>query len=218
MKKDIIKFCKENNISEDQFFGKAEIGDSLYLRSLTSIPEGFNPTVGGDLYLRSGLKANFKRPTKKIITPKNKLLFWQNGKYLSADRIFTEVVNRIGNLFKVKKIHSPKEFYLVSNGEIHAHGETAKQAKEDFRFKLISEKLKSEPIKADTKLTVMYYRTLTGACDMGCRDWMEKNNIPYDIIGGRTVEKSPILAKDLIKILEKSKPYGFEKFKSLITF
>jgi len=29
------------------------VGGSLYLSSLTSIPEGFNPTVGGNLYLRS---------------------------------------------------------------------------------------------------------------------------------------------------------------------
>ena len=29
------------------------VGGHLYLRSLTSIPKGFNPTVGGDLDLRS---------------------------------------------------------------------------------------------------------------------------------------------------------------------
>ena len=53
MKKEIMDFCKKNNITSDQFFGKEKIGGDLDLGSLTSIPEGFNPTVGGDLDLRS---------------------------------------------------------------------------------------------------------------------------------------------------------------------
>lgn len=64
----------------------------------------------------------------------------------------------------------------------------------------------------------MYYRTLTGACDMGCRNWMQQNNIGYKIENDRTVELKPIKAAELLPILEKSKPYGFERFKSLLTF
>ena len=41
------------SFTKDEFTGNKEIGGSLDLRSLTSIPEGFNPTVGGSLYLRS---------------------------------------------------------------------------------------------------------------------------------------------------------------------
>ena len=48
--------CKKYNLSEDQFTGKENVGGYLYLSSLTSIPEGFNPTVGGSLYLRSKSK------------------------------------------------------------------------------------------------------------------------------------------------------------------
>ena len=66
-------FCKKHNITENQFKGidKIEgnldlrsltsipdtfnpiVGGNLWLESLTSIPDGFNPTVGGNLYLRS---------------------------------------------------------------------------------------------------------------------------------------------------------------------
>jgi len=53
MKKTIKTFCEENEISEAQFYGKEKIGGSLYLSYLTSIPQGFNPTVGGSLHLRS---------------------------------------------------------------------------------------------------------------------------------------------------------------------
>ena len=46
-------FCKKYGLTEDQATGKEHIGGGLYLRSVTSIPEGFNPTVGGGLYLSS---------------------------------------------------------------------------------------------------------------------------------------------------------------------
>ncbi len=184
------------------------VGGSLYLSSLTSIPEGFNPTVGGYLDLGSGLKANVKKPKGKIKTSKNKLLFWKDGKYVSADRILTEVVSKKGNVYKVKKLHSSKEFYLVTDGETHAHGETLAKAKEDFRFKLTSEKLKSEPIKADTVITINYYRLITGACEMGVKSWMQQNNI----------SKESYKASELLPILEKTNAYGLEKFKSLISF
>ena len=47
------KFCEIANISEAQATGKKKIDGSLDLSSLTSIPEGFNPTVGGYLDLSS---------------------------------------------------------------------------------------------------------------------------------------------------------------------
>ena len=47
------EFCKKHGLSEAQFTGEDRIGGSLDLRSLTSIPEGFNPTVGGSLDLTS---------------------------------------------------------------------------------------------------------------------------------------------------------------------
>jgi hypothetical protein len=46
-------FCKEHNITENQFKGINKIEGNLDLGSLTSIPEGFNPTVGGNLCLHS---------------------------------------------------------------------------------------------------------------------------------------------------------------------
>ena len=49
---DVAQFCKRYGISEDQFYGREKIG-SLYLSNLTSIPEGFNPTVGSSLDLGS---------------------------------------------------------------------------------------------------------------------------------------------------------------------
>ncbi len=47
------EFLKYANITEAQFLGYEPIPGSLDLGSLTSIPEGFNPTVGGSLDLES---------------------------------------------------------------------------------------------------------------------------------------------------------------------
>jgi hypothetical protein len=50
---EIKNFCEKHRITENQFFGKEIINGSLFLSSLTEIPEGFNPTVGGSLDLES---------------------------------------------------------------------------------------------------------------------------------------------------------------------
>ena len=186
------------------------VGGSLDLSNLTSIPEGFNPTVGGNLYLRNGLKAETKEPLPNafINTPKNKLLFWQNGKYVSADQMLTEVISKKGNVYKVRKIHSDKDFYLVTDGTTHAHGETLKKAREDYEFKVIAEKLKNEPINPGTVITDQYYRLVTGACEIGVKQWREQNG----------VEVEKITAKELLPILEKTNAYGLERFKKLIQF
>ena len=178
------------------------------LSSVTSIPEGFNPTVGGDLYLGRGLKGKSKKPIGNIDTLKNKLLFWQNGKYVSADGVFTEVVNKRGDVYRVRKIHSQKEFFLVTDGRTHAHGDTLKKAKEDFQFKIISAKLKNEPITKDTKITINYYRMVTGACELGVKNWMAENKMT----------KESYKASELLPILEKTNAYGVEKFKKLVAF
>jgi hypothetical protein len=176
------------------------VGGDLYLRSVTTIPEGFNPTVGGSLYINV--------QNAKYNKLGNKILSWQNGKYIKADGIFTEVLSKKGNIYTVKKINDAKIFYLVTNGNYHAHGYTIAQAKEDLRLKKISEKLKKEPIKEDTIITIQYYRIVTGACQSGVDNWIKENNIT----------KTEYKAKELLPLLEKTNAYGLERFKSLIKF
>ena len=177
------------------------MGGSLYLSNLTSIPEGFNPTVGGSLYLRNGLKCNTKKP--------DILFSWKNGKYILVDGIFTEVKSKYGNLYSIIEIgHRKKEMYLYGKGKYFAHGETAEKAKEDYTFKKLSEKLKHDPIKQNTQIDIRYYRLITGACEAGVRKWMQQNNI----------SKEKIKASELLPILRKTNAYGLERFEKLVTF
>lgn len=129
--------------------------------------------------------------------------------------MFTEVVNKRGNVYRVKKVHSQKEFYLVTDGTTHAHGDTLRKAKEDFQFKLISEQLKKDPITEDTIITPKYYHIVTGSCEMGIASWIDSTFNEKE--KAKILDKG-IKAKDLFPILEKKNAYGFERFKSLVTF
>jgi hypothetical protein len=206
---EIKNFCAKYGITEKQFFGKEKIGGSLDLGSVTSIPQGFNPTVGGSLDLRSGLKAN-----KTSLDP-NHIFSWQNGKFIMVDGILSEILQKRGNVYKIKIAGKQVESFLVRNETDWAHGDTLKKAKEDLHFKIISEKLKKDPIKKDTVITIPYYRIITGACESGCKNFVDRifNEKEKD----RVLTKG-IKAKDLLPILEGNNAYGLERFKQLITF
>jgi len=148
------------------------VGGSLYLMSLTSIPEGFNPTVGGSLDLRSGLKTTYKK------LPSGYFLTWQDGRYLLADGIFTEVISHRGNVYHVRQIASKEIIYLVTDGNGKwSHGETLKEAKSDLMFK-ISNRTKDDykNLKLNDTLSfedaIICYRVITGACSFGINDFI----------------------------------------------
>lgn len=68
----------------------------------------------------------------------------------------------------------------------------------------------------DSVKTLPQYIAITGAYELGCKDFMDENNIPYKYEDGRLTEDKPIKAKDLLPLLEKSNAYGLDKFKELI--
>jgi hypothetical protein len=176
------------------------VGSSLYLSSLTSIPEGFNPTVGGSLYL-NGLNYNYNK------LPLDYLFSWQNGKYIQVDGIFTEVLNKKGNVWKVKKLNSDKEFYLITDGERYAHGDTIKEAKQDLIFKIGNRtKEDYQDLRLDSVLNledgIVCYRVITGACSFGVKDYM-KNRMK--------TKKKKYTISEIIEMTEEE--YGGKTFK-----
>ena len=195
MKKE--EFKTRYNISEDQFTGKEKIIGYLYLGSVTSLPDGFNPTVGGyldlgsvtslpdgfnptvggDLYLRSGL--NYKHVRKNVVIPP---ITWGN-KYIKADGIFTEITHQKGNVYKVKKIQQQKEFYLVTDGNNKwAHGDNLKEARENLLYKIgnrDTSKFKGLPLTHVLTFSqgIEAYRSITGACSFGTKAFVTSNSV-----------------------------------------
>ncbi len=191
-------------------------------------------TTSGNIYLRENAKAEFQvlttsgyiylRENTKLITYKTNDL-----NYFSVDRTMfvceSEKTSKgivIYSGYVLEKFingkFQKKQCYVAKKDNLFAHGETLKNAIQDLQFKIVSEKIKNDPIYEDTLLTVDYYRQLTGACEFGCKSFMEQNGIKFTVSDGKLIEKSPIKAKDLLPLLEKSNAYGIEKFKSLINF
>ena len=62
------EFCERYGITMEQFRGEAKIPGWLDLRSVTSIPDGFNPTVGGYLDLESCLLYTSPSPRDRSLS------------------------------------------------------------------------------------------------------------------------------------------------------
>lgn len=108
----INEFCKITGLTEAQATGKEKIGGYLYLSSVTSIPEGFNPTVGGYLDLRSGSRYIGKEVDIPI------RYIWRNKDYIKVDGIFTKIISERGNVMRVQRIAHKEVEYLVTDGEV----------------------------------------------------------------------------------------------------
>ena len=184
--------------------------------------------TSGYIYISENAQADFG----KILKSKNNIAKFGNRDYkiIHNDNIPFVVENEktskgikiYSGFLKIKlenkKVVIVEKGFVVEKEGFSAHGSTVKTAIGDLQFKIVAERLKKEPITEDTEITVMYYRTVIGACDLGCRDFMDKNNIPYKIENDRTIEENPMKAKDLLPLLEKSNAYGVSKFKELISF
>ena len=102
-----------------------------------------------------------------------------------------------------------QDCYVAEKDGFTAHGETVKKAIADLQFKIVAEKLKNEPIKADTMITVNHYRLVTGACELGVKAWMQQNGL---------TGTEEMRADALLPILKKTNAYGLERFTQLIDF
>ena len=203
------------------FLQGTTINGYLSLDSLTEAHPDFlqNTTINGDLCLNSLTLSDIEILRKNV----NKLEvgYNQEWSYCYYDGILSKVLN-VKTIGEYTIYQSPFEFVCVK-GNYSAHGKTIRKAIEDLEFKLVSKKFKTEPIKPDTPMTVKHYRLITGACDNGVRSWMRENNIPFKVLNAgtdeeETVEESPMLAEDLLPILEESNAYGLDNFLKLINF
>jgi hypothetical protein len=107
--------------------------------------------------------------------------------------------------YNYQLVEPKKLIFIASKNGFSAHGETIEKAIEDVNFKIIQKQLKSEPIDLEQVMTIQHYRCITGACDLGVREWMKTNQI-----------EEGILVKDLLPILKKTNAYGIEKFLTLL--
>ncbi len=139
---------------------------------ITSLPDGL--TVAGDLYLRGTGITNTDH-VKRTVPP---ALFWQGGKYVKADGIFSRVVSHHGNVYRIAKIGRKEEQYLVTDGNGKwAHGDTLAKAREDLKFKISNRdtsKYKGLPLDHEFSEdeAIECYRVVSGACAAGTKHFL----------------------------------------------
>ena len=194
------------------------VGGYLYLRGtgITALPD--NLTVGGSLYLRGAgitgeVKVNKKLSSKAIAAisrVSNMPIFWEwnDRSYIKVDDMFTAIDSHHGNVYRVHKLNSSEQLYLVTDSENHwAHGRTLQEARADLIFK-INDRDTSVYRNMSLNDTITYeeaiaaYRTITGACAAGTRDFIE-NRLPKP-------HKDKYTVQEIIALTEKE--YGGKKF------
>jgi acyl-[acyl carrier protein]--UDP-N-acetylglucosamine O-acyltransferase len=198
------------------------VGGNLHINSNVKLPN--LTSVGGSLYIYSDAKLDVPNLTSvggslsiysdaKLDAPFLKNLKWKSidGCLFVIESTKVKGDTTIYKGYNCKNVKdnviTKDECYVAKQGTFYAHGKTIKKAVEDLQFKVISEKLKKEPINKDTIIDVKYYRLVTGACEMGVQSFIKGNGL-----------KESYTASELLPILEQSNAYGLSKFKELLTF
>ena len=169
------------------------VGGSLDLEGtgITSLPDGL--TVGGYLDLEgTGITdtsrvnrtlSNAARRKINLVKEAPKFWEWNRKKYICIDGIFSVVDYHRGNVYQVHQIGSTKTTYIVTDGDNHwAHGDTIQEARADLIFKINDRDTSAyKNLSLDDTLSyeeaIAAYRTITGACSAGTRDFIE-NRLP----------------------------------------
>lgn len=142
---------------------------------------------------------------------RNEPIFWEsNGvRYIKVDDILSIIDSHHGNVYRTHQVGYDKELYIVTDGENNwAHGETLKEAKLDLIYK-ISDRDTSDykNMSLDDILTfeeaIIAYRTITGACSAGTRDFIE-HRLPEP-------RKKTYTIGEIIELTDNE--YGSDKFK-----
>ena len=155
------------------------VGRSLYLQetAITSLPD--NLVVGDWIELEGTQITDTSNVNRNAPT----LYEWNNKKYIKVDGIFSIVDNYHGNVYKVHKVGSTKQMYVVGDGNGKwAHGETIDKARKDLIYKISNrDKSAYKNLKLNSILTfeeaIECYRVITGSCAAGTKDYVE-NRLP----------------------------------------
>ncbi len=146
---------------------------------ITQLPEGL--TVGGDLYLRDASITHAKY-NKKLPTDFFTFIWEYKGRqFIKCDGIFSQIIEKKGNVFKTKYIGKDKIQYIVTDGSgRYAHGDSIHEAKEDLLYKISNrDTSRYENLTPESNLTfeesIQCYRIITGACAAGTKDFVTRH-------------------------------------------
>ena len=129
--------------------------------------------------------------------------------YAEFDGIKCAILSKKGNVYKTvsfDNFNDGKITYVIEKDGVYSHGETIKDAKESFIYKISNRDTSAyENYTKDTivsfKEAIKMYRTITGACEAGTKYFVKSLN---------EVKKEYSIA-EIIEITQGQ--YGYEEFK-----
>ena len=183
------------NIYADVELPKLEtVGGDLSINADAELPK--LETVGGDLYINSGaeldapkLKNKNDNTAKTICQAALDLSFKKKG-LVKIDGILSWLFSKkkLKDLvvFKVKIVGKLKFSFIVERNNQFSHGETVKNAIESLRYKLTDRdttRFKKWTIttKVSVEDAIQAYRAITGACELGVKNFCESIKVPKRI-------------------------------------
>jgi len=141
-------------------------------------------SIGGDVYFYESSKfihaKKFKKNDSNVKDKCRKLLhksFIKNG-FVLADGILSKIISTRET--KALTIYKINKGYVVYNGYNYSHGKTLKEARDDLIYKISNrDKSEYESMTLKTILTkkeyIEMYRVITGACNLGTKDFCKGN-------------------------------------------
>jgi hypothetical protein len=170
------------------------VGGDLSIYSQAALPK--LETVGGDLYISSQAtldapKLVNKNDTTAQATCKKALaLSFKKKGLIKCDGILSwfKSKKKLGQLvvFRVQVVGKLKVSFVVQRGQQFSHGETVKKAIESLRYKLAdrdTSRFKKWTLTTKVKAedAIQAYRTITGACEFGVKNFCESIKVPKTI-------------------------------------
>ncbi len=146
---------------------KFENGRNVHLYSLTTLPENVKFENGGSVSLSS--LTDERRPYRgQTIRLKNVDGYTM---LIGSERQLGNITLYRARYFGGGDLDQLKVCYVAHEGDYYAHGDDAKQAMRDLRFKIMQADFDPEELVAEVKargtVTFNDYRLLTGACESG---------------------------------------------------
>ena len=144
-------------------------------------------SVGGYLYA-SGDFSHVKTNDTTAIQKCRALLLssFAAAGFSFADGILARIVSRRGPVSRVIICGKTDVTFIITDGDVHSHGKTLKEARDGLLYKIRNHD--TSEFKAWNLNTVVTkrdairaYRSITGACELGVRMWMEKGERPEKI-------------------------------------
>ena len=149
----------------------------VYLPRLTTLPKGTRFENGGGVYLDS-LTSPSQTYLGQTVTLRHIDDFTM---LMGASRKIGEVTLHKARYFGGGPIEKLRECYIAEQDDTFAHGQTAKDAMRDLRFKFAQADYDASDLIAEIKErgTVRWedFRLITGACSHGLRVGMEQADL-----------------------------------------